>query len=345
MKYIALLSIISFALAAQLPTFEIDLNSNPITRYDHITKHYSERFTELTKEFKNGVLKLIPMRVQHTLRYIYDNMIKKNHIEYSLELKGIADSLNTTESDLFILQATVELLAACTSIVVSLPDGTVIHGRNLDYDVFTNILKGIRYLGIYKKDGKEQFRCIEFSGLIGLTTCVKPGKFALSFNERYDEEGGDIMNRLLEALYSGYLIGIWAFREVMEQANSYAEAVEMLVRFKSIGYGYYTISGPGKNEGMVISRSREKADDLWKLTEDEWFLVQVNTDWWKPIPPNDLDRRTLAQQRIKEIGRENMNMQRLLNDVLRKHPNNYRGTIFNSVFCSVNGTFIFQLNE
>ena len=70
------------------------------------------------------------------------------------------------------------------------------------------------------------------------------------------------------------------------------------------------------------------------MSENDWFLVQVNTDHWLPIPPGHLDRRTPAIQRMNLIGPQKISAQNLENDVLKVWPNFNFDTLMSVVMIS-----------
>jgi len=56
-------------------------------------------------------------------------------------------------------------------------------------------------------------------------------------------------------------------------ANSFSEAVEI---FKTVDVSspiYYIVSGLSGNEGVVIERDRERVNNMYWLSDEDWFLV------------------------------------------------------------------------
>ena len=52
-----------------------------------------------------------------------------------------------------------EFLTFCTSVIVRLPDGTIVHGRNLDFN-FAKDMQSITYEAHYIKNGRLAFKAI-----------------------------------------------------------------------------------------------------------------------------------------------------------------------------------------
>jgi len=73
--------------------------------------------------------------------------------------------------------------AFCTSIVARLTDGTIIHGRDLDFDLTDQIRKVTYHAEFY--DGEHyKYSANMFAGHVGVFTGVKHGAFSISENER-----------------------------------------------------------------------------------------------------------------------------------------------------------------
>ena len=117
----------------------------------------------------------------------------------------------------------------------------------------------------------------------------------------------------------------------MDNSNSYQDMIKFISKTESTSPGYYIISGLEYNEGCVITKDRNQTIDIWNLSANEWFLVQVNTDHWLPIPPGQLDRRTPAIKRMNSIGPQNISAENLMSKVLNLWPNFNYETLFTAV--------------
>jgi penicillin V acylase-like amidase (Ntn superfamily) len=74
-----------------------------------------------------------------------------------------------------------ELESFCTSIVAKKTDGTIIHGRVLDFD-FPDQMRPITFQANYVKNGQPIFESMMFAGTVGIYTGFKEGKFSISEN-------------------------------------------------------------------------------------------------------------------------------------------------------------------
>jgi len=75
------------------------------------------------------------------------------------ELRGMNNGLNNPEitmSKMVLVNLAYEVKAWCTSIVAKQADGTIIHGRNMDFPL-TDYLRNMTYRAEFWKDGQPLF--------------------------------------------------------------------------------------------------------------------------------------------------------------------------------------------
>jgi len=99
---------------------------------------------------------------------------------------------------------------------------------------------------------------------------------------------------------------------------------------------YVIIAGKEVNQGTVISKAEKGADDIKVLDDDHWYLVQTNDDHFKGI----CQQRCIdANDHMTAIGKDNINMDNLLTDViLLPHTLNVH-TIFTTMAYPAGGVF------
>jgi len=76
--------------------------------------------------------------------------------------------------------------SACTSLLVRREDGSVMHGRSLDYEPRDAIAAGTVVIDFHR-GGKPAYRCLHpliYPTATQWFTCVRPGAFSLSVNAR-----------------------------------------------------------------------------------------------------------------------------------------------------------------
>jgi N-acylethanolamine-hydrolysing acid amidase len=245
--------------------------------------------------------------------------------ELASELSALATTVNITFNDAVFLNFMYEWNAYCTSIVVRLTNGTVIHGRNLDYQssqflsetaVQIRVFQGNEYL--YTSTG--------FAWYLGVGTGIGRG-FSVSLNQR--DAGG--RNATLEALEKGYPGDLWVLRKAFTNLDSYWQASYYLSASKVAASTYYAVAGI--SEGSVLTRDRDRVAGLESLNETNWFVVQCNSDYWTPDPDG---RRTTAINSLISIGQENMTIENLLK-VLQTPPVINPTTVFTTLMVPSTG--------
>ena len=135
----------------------------------------------------------------------------------------------------------------------------------------------------------------------------------------------------MAALEKGYPGDLWVLRKAFTNFETFFEGNWYLNVSKVAASTYYIIAG--KHEGAIITRNRDNAANWLGIDEENWFLVQTNTDNWLPDPDN---RRTTAQKAIRAIGRENMNIDELFK-VLQTFPVLNPTTVFTSIMVPSTG--------
>lgn len=98
----------------------------------------------------------------------------------------------------------------------------------------------------------------------------------------------------------------------MENENDFNAAVDNLSNGELIADVYYIVAGVGKNEGVVISRNRHNATDIWRIdVPNRFYVLETNYDHWKPAPWFD-DRRTPALARMNALGQKGVTIDSMM---------------------------------
>lgn len=243
------------------------------------------------------------------------------------EIVGISNMTGIPLGEVTLYNIFYEIFTVCTSIVAEDTNGVLYHARNLDFGLFlgwdlandtwliTEYLRpaivNVRYL----KGGKPLFMSTNFAGYVGILTALKPGRFSLTMNERFNADGGyiGIIEWILgarSAVWMGFLT-----RNVMETADSYDEAKQMLTGTKMLAPAYFILGGNSTMQGCVITRSRAEAIDVWErssVANHTWYLLQTNYDHWKPPFVLD-DRRTPGNKCMMAKGQAVMGFKEIFN--------------------------------
>lgn len=315
------------------PIFKIDLDLPPQERFKEVVlAKYDEIHTLVKILFSQFP---VPEFLFRAVGF-YEELVYQHHECYE-ELKGLAKYTDLSFGEVFLVNFVYEILASCTSIVTIDKHGNIIHGRNLDYP-YQPYLANLTVRFQFYKNGQMLFEGDGNAGFLGVVTGLRPGGFGISINER--AKGGPL-STLYEIMFRRTFSIPFYIRRVLETAQNFKEAVEMLSTEEFAAPAYLTVSGMEQNEGVVITRDRRGVYNISQIdvqSKDEWFLVQTNYDRDVPDPQNDY-RRVPAENRMKEIGKSAMDEETLYNHVLILEPNKRDRTITSAVMCPKTGSY------
>lgn len=198
---------------------------------------------------------------------------------------------------------------ACTSIVAQDPNGSILHGRNLDWNIPDNI-RNLTVQAKFIKNSRVLFTSDVTAGFVGILTGMSVHGFSVSINER--DLGGNLVEDVLEALLKHAWSPTHLARQVLTNAESYTEAVDMLDKEALTAPVYFIAAGSQPNQGAVLTRDRNKLADAFALNtssipdddraaDSRWYLLQTNYDRWKQ-PDADDDRRFYGNLYMNSVG-------------------------------------------
>lgn len=173
------------------------------------------------------------------------------------EIKGFFGAIGMETWEGMAMNFIYEYGAFCTSIVARKEDGTIIHGRNLDFPLTSYIRKLTYHAEFY--DGEHyKYSTNMFAGHMGVFTGYKNNGFSISENERTPSEQKNIWlfaeNMIL--IFLGFDEISWAIRKAFDICDSYSCAYNFLHDAPVIAPGYIIMAGIEENEGAIISRDR-----------------------------------------------------------------------------------------
>ena len=254
------------------PQFKIDLDLAP-----------EERFKESTAYFKEPIFTVIDLYLQYIPDAIIDMFALLEPVdafkqkEHYKEMQGIQEVLEIDMDEVMLLNYLYELQAFCTSIVARQADGTIIHGRNLDFS-FSDEMRNITYIGNYYKDGVHLFDAVMFAADIGIYTGVRPGAFSISENDRQGKVTIDAILANIKMMFEGQDEISWITRQALTNCNNFECALNHFVSAPIIATGYLTMAGIKPYEGAIISRDKFGAAHIDMLSNKTWYLAQTNDD-------------------------------------------------------------------
>jgi N-acylethanolamine-hydrolysing acid amidase len=289
----------------------------------------------------------LPSELASLVSTLGEDIDKYMPYPYGQEIVGISNALtNTTVSDALLGNILYELTAynnqklsgrvkMCTSIVAQTVNGTIYHGRNLDYN-FPDLLRDLTIIVDFQQGGQTVYSGTTFAGLIGLATAQKPHAYTISVNER---NTGTWWMNVFEALIAGtHGITVLLVRDVVSNKEmDFESAVNSLANSHVIAPSYIIVGGAKPGEGVVITRDRTASKDLWRMNPESdnntssgsWYLVETNYDHWEPPPAGD-DRRDPAIKAMDGTTRAGVNATSLFK-VLSTPPVLNDGTTYTAV--------------
>lgn len=265
---------------------------------------------------------MVPPEVVSLASVIGNNVDRYMPFPYGLEMVGVAEVVSgVSVGDVVLGNMLYEVTAfshakwgaggrgqpkMCTSIVAEAINGTIYHGRNLDYS-FTSVLSDMTVIIDFQEAGKTVYTGTTFAGMVGLLTAQKPHGYTVTLDER---DQGDWWMNALEAIVAGtHGIAALHIRDAVASKDmDFESAVIFLADKPLVAPSYLIIGGTKPREGLVITRDRIAALDLWRLNAEHgrWYLVETNYDHWVP-PPSDDDRRDPAIKVMNETTRAGLN--------------------------------------
>ena len=290
--------------------YAVNLDLEPQERWKEVAQDFTSELSALLKAVK----KLVPPAVIDIVSIIEADVERYLPYPYNLEIVGIAASSKVTVGEVVLGNTIYELTAfgrsgrgslACTSIVAEALNGTIYHGRNLDYEL-TNVLRNLTIVVDFQQSGKTAYTGTTFAGYVGLLSGQKPHGFTVTLDER---DQGDWWMNAFEALLAGThgIAGFLVRDTIANPSMDFESAVDILAYTPLIAPCYLIIGGVGPTEAAVITRDRIASLDIWRLNpiDGRWFLVATNYDHWTSPPSGD-DRRDPAIRGMNKTGRADL---------------------------------------
>ena len=314
------------SLDAEPPTYQVDLDQPAHLRWKHAFAPHIRTLQALHEEL---LVALTPHQVR-----LLAILLKATFLDAEIkeEIKAAADQTGIALESFVVLSFFYELRAYCTSVLVKQPDGSILHGRNLDYVVpkaMRELVANIEFL----RNGQLLYRATTFIGYFGVLTGVKPGAFAISLDQRVPK--GSIWRNIANAAI-GNTGNTFAIRKAFETFATYEETVQYLCEVPLITDSYYIISGVSELQGAIITRFKHSLVDIRPISPTNWYLVETNFDPWAHDPAVD-SRRTKAEEHLQALGAGQVSQPQLW-AVLSTPPVFNVRTIYTTVMSARTGT-------
>jgi len=257
------------------------------------------------------------------------------------------------EGDITLMNIFYEIFTVCTSIIAESSDGTLYHGRNLDFGLFMGwdrqnhtwiVSEALRPMTVtfeYTRANRTLFHAAGFAGMVGVLTGVRPGAFSLTIDERFTRKPG-LWYMIEWALGKAQVQWNTVItRQVLENGTDYTSVQKQLAKTALIAPVYFILGGNSSGEGCVITRGQYKAD-IWNLgtasysQKSLWYLLQTNYDHWERPPFFD-NRRGPGIGCMDKMSRSGLSAPALF-DVLSSKPVLNRLTVYTALMEVRRGT-------
>lgn len=308
-----------------IPSFSIDLDLDPIDRWSDVIPNFAQPMREFNDEIRAQISQVY-IDVAELIASRLDKHIPQ---PYHDELYSIARSISIPLADIVLVNLVYELRTYCTSLLVRTINGTILHGRNLDFDLNTDLLRRLTFHGKFFRTSNPKFKyeSIHFAGSIGLLTSSRPGYFSLSINQRLTGDKNWWMNALMSFLHLHSMPLFILTRLIFDNPIMSYIDMKYILQHQHIIAPVYFILTDGRSSGMIITRNR--LDSLNPL-ELNSTLVQTNYDHWLVDPIND-PRRTTAEDILETFNSTQMTTNNIFDIVLSVIPVLNKITIYTAI--------------
>jgi len=334
-----------------VPFYVVDLDKDPVDRWYQVSNDYKEQIKDLVQAAKDFVTAFLGDQIIPIIDKYLGELDNKFPQPYADELRGISNVTGVPLGEVVLYNIFYEVFTVCTSIVAQDEQDKLYHARNLDFGLFLGwnaethdwtVTERLRKTIVnveWKKGGKTLFKSVNFAGFVGVYNGVKPQRFTITANERFDIDGGyvGILKWLLGDNSMSWMTLL--VREVMENLDSYDEAVSKLSNTPLMAPVYYIVGGNSSGQGSIIVRSREKTLDVRRLNLTDpngWYVLETNYDpSSKPLFIDD--RRTPGNACMRKLGRSQVGFAGIFN-VLSSKTNFNKLTAYTTLMQVDTGT-------
>lgn len=285
-----------------LPSYPIDLDQDPLDRWSNIIPNFTEPMQEFNREIRAQIPSIF-IQVAETITSRLDKHIPQ---PYRDELTSIARGISMPLADIVLVNLVYELRTFCTSVLIRTANQTILHGRNLDFDLNTHLLRRLTFHAKFFRSTNPRFHyeSIHFAGSIGLLTSSRSGYFSFSINQRQTGDQNWWMNALMSIVYLHSTPLFILTRSIFDNPiMSYVDMKYTLEHHHLIAPVYFIITD-SRSSGLILTRNRLNSINPIELNST---IVQTNYDHWLPDPLDDF-RRTTAERILNstQMTRENL---------------------------------------
>jgi len=332
-----------------IPSFIINLDLPPESRWTEVVTYYRAEMIAMGQA-------LGPILRKH-LGNDYDSWISMRfspeYAEYDAELQGMVTAINHSQftvQSMRLMNMLYEMQSptACGGVLWAMANGTVMHGRNMDYGFHFTMPDGrtlnwpdVTYEATMMKGGRPLFKQTQWPGSVGVHTAMRFGGWSFEQNTRMTNEWHANLNA---SKYGGQPNGI-VVRKIMETTPDFKTAVEKIYAAKFMAPQYFIMSGSGAFEGAVLTIDRlgkhkglpdtPPVQYVSNSSDTAWHLVQTNDD--QLGTPLD-SRRPVANYELSHMTQKMISEPNLL-QFMHTPPLFAPATVFTTVMVPASGYF------
>lgn len=266
-----------FMLWTERPTIHVDLDAPMEERWACLTP---EMIAE-SKRLVDAITEEIP--TSHEI--LADGVRLRTRDRFHPEAKALAKALDVSWRDVILGSLSYDFvlsLFGCTTLVLPTPSGPVI-ARNMDWWPEA-LLARSTYLIRYERNGDLVYANAGWPAAIGMVTGLSAKGFAVILNAVSGPEGID---------FAGYPVLLF-LRRVVEDADGFDEALDMLTKARLAAPGLITLAGTENDQRVVIERSSKKHALRWG--ENGKPLVTTN-DYRKLFIDSEPERKETGTEK------------------------------------------------
>jgi len=280
-----------------------------------------ERWTHVTLYWKDHIAAMAPL-LGEVMAEKFDETTKAEWMQYvsatlsaehAAELQSIVNTLHSegkTEvllEQIYFLNFIYELESPtlCSGLLAAMPNGTVIHGRNMDYSFHFDLngeslnWPNVTYDVTFWRDNQPLMTSVNWPAMTGFHTAMRFGGWSFEQNTRTSNE----LWANFDAMKAGGVGFALEIRSIMETTPNFEDALDLINRTNFMAPQYFIMAGALPYEAAIVSVDRggqiqPGTPPVQRMNSDHntWHLVQTNDDQNK----ESLDTRRPAANLLLE---------------------------------------------
>lgn len=166
--------------------------------------------------------------------------------DYHAEMSALADTLQRPLAHVLagnLYYDALKVIWGCTAFAVDTDHGPI-HARNLDWGTENRVLNDHTVVTAFKNAPAGSFTTIGWPGFVGVLSGVAAARFSVSLNAVLSDDPAKVD-----------LPVVFLLRQVLEQAESFDQAVQMLTDTPIASDCLLLVAGPHRGQMCVIERT------------------------------------------------------------------------------------------